>query len=84
MDVIYVENLTKQYRGGVRALDGLSLTVREGEIFALLRQNGAGKSKLINILTTYLKPTEGRAQVFGRDIYTQSSAVRAVIACVSQ
>ncbi len=84
MDVIYVENLTKQYRGGVRALDGLSLTVREGEIFALLGQNGAGKSTLINILTTYLKPTEGRAQVLGRDIYTQSSAVRAVIACVAQ
>ncbi len=84
MNAIYVENLTKQYRGGVRGLDGLSLTVEMGEIFSLLGQNGAGKSTLIHILTTYLKPTGGRAEVFGKDLYTRASEIRASIACVAQ
>jgi len=42
MAAIRVENLTKKYKNGVQALDGLTLTVKEGEIFSLLGQNGAG------------------------------------------
>lgn len=53
MEAILINNLTKVYREGKKALDNLSMTVQEGEIFTLLGQNGAGKSTLINTLTTY-------------------------------
>ena len=84
MAAILVENLVKQYRNGVQALNGLSLTVNAGEIFSLLGQNGAGKSTLINILTTYLCPTSGNIQVFEKDIYREAPAIRTEIACVAQ
>ncbi|MFR1722796.1 ATP-binding cassette domain-containing protein [Emergencia timonensis] len=84
MEAIAVENLTKQYHNGVQALNGLSLTVGEGEIFSLLGQNGSGKSTLINILTTYLLPTSGKAVLFGKDVSTEASAIRPQIACVAQ
>lgn len=84
MEAIVVENLTKQYRNGVQALNGLSLTVGEGEIFSLLGQNGSGKSTLINILTTYLLPTSGRAVLFGKDVKREASSIRSKIACVAQ
>lgn len=84
MTAIQVNNLVKRYQNGVQALNGLSLTVEEGEIFSLLGQNGAGKSTLINILTTYLRPTSGEVQMFGNDIYNEAMAIRAQIACVAQ
>ncbi|MCQ5130615.1 ABC transporter ATP-binding protein [Butyricicoccus faecihominis] len=84
MAVIQVENLVKQYQNGVRALNGLSLTVNAGDIFSLLGQNGAGKSTLINILTTYLRPTAGTIQMLDKDIGREASAIRAAIACVAQ
>ena len=59
MNAIFTEYLIKKYKNGVQALDGLSLTVNEEEIFSLLGQNGAGKSTLIRILTTYLAPPSG-------------------------
>lgn len=84
MTAILVENLVKQYQNGVQALNGLSLTVEEGEIFTLLGQNGSGKSTLINILTTYLRPTSGKAEMFGQDIYRAAASIRPGIACVAQ
>ncbi len=84
MTAIYVENLVKRYKNGVQALSGLSLTVNEGEIFSLLGQNGAGKSTLINVLTTYLRPTSGKAIMFGKDVYNEAAAIRAQISCVAQ
>ena len=84
MEAIVVENLTKQYHNGVQALNGLSLTVEEGEIFSLLGQNGSGKSTLINILTTYLLPTSGRAALFGKEVSREGSSIRSKIACVAQ
>lgn len=84
MEAIVVENLTKQYHNGVQALNGLSLTVEEGEIFSLLGQNGSGKSTLINILTTYLLPTSGRAALFGKEVSREASSIRSKIACVAQ
>jgi len=53
MFVICVKDVVKKYKNGVSALNGISLSIREGEIFSLLGENGAGKSTLINILTTY-------------------------------
>lgn len=84
MPAIHVQNLIKQYKNGVRALDGLSLMVKRGEIFTLLGQNGAGKSTLINILTTYLRPTSGNAVLMGKDLYKEAKAIRSCIACAAQ
>jgi ABC-2 type transport system ATP-binding protein len=84
LEAISVDHLTKIYRNGKRALDDLSMTVQEGELFTLLGQNGAGKSTLINTLTTYLSPTSGLVKVFGEDLRKNPTFVRKQIACVAQ
>ena len=76
MSAIAVEGLTKHY-GRIHALDGVSLEVREGEIFGFLGPNGAGKSTLIRLLLGYLHPTAGRGSVLGLDIVRDSVAIRA-------
>ncbi|KOM98646.1 ABC transporter ATP-binding protein [Clostridium botulinum] len=84
MLAIEIDELVKEYRNGVRALDRLSLKVKEGEIFSLLGPNGAGKSSLISILTTYYKPTSGKVTILGKDLYKDPAWVRTKIACVAQ
>lgn len=84
MYAIEAQNIVKQYKNGVQALNGLNLSVKAGEIFSLLGQNGAGKSTLIKILTTYLKPTSGYVMMLGKDIAQQADKVRSEIACVAQ
>lgn len=84
MYAIQAENIIKQYKNGVQALSGLSLSVRAGEIFSLLGENGAGKSTLIRILTTYLRPTSGKVTMFEKSIYTDATWIRSQIACVAQ
>jgi ABC-2 type transport system ATP-binding protein len=72
--VVEIDNLTKDYEVGflrkrkVRALDGLSLTVNQGEIFGFLGANGAGKTTTLKLLMRLIFPTAGRAQILGRDI----------------
>lgn len=84
MLAIEIDNLVKQYKNGVRALDGLSLKVNNGEIFSLLGPNGAGKSSLISILTTFYKPTSGNVTMLGRNLCKEPDWVRTQIACVAQ
>lgn len=84
MYAIETENIIKQYKNGVQALSGLSLSVKAGEIFSLLGENGAGKSTLIRILTTYLRPTSGEAAMLGKNIYTEAARIRSQIAYVAQ
>ena len=84
MPAIRVKNLVKQYKNGIKALDGLSLTVMRGEIFTLLGQNGAGKSTLINILTTYFRPTSGNVVILNKDLYEDAAGIRTCIACAAQ
>lgn len=84
MIAICVNDLVKKYKSGVQALNGLTLTVKEGEIFSLLGQNGAGKSTLINVLTTYLRPTSGNVTMFGKDVYREAAEIRSKISCVAQ
>lgn len=84
MYALEAKNVTKQYQGGVKALNGLTFQVRQGEIFTLLGPNGAGKSTLINILTTYLKPTSGEVIMLGRDLFSNPDWARTQIACVAQ
>ena len=60
--------LTKRYEDGLLALDGLSLTVRPGEIYCLLGANGAGKTTTINLLLNFIRPTAGSALINGIDV----------------
>ena len=84
MDAISVDRLSKVYQNGEKALDGISFTVKKGEIFSLLGPNGAGKSTLIHILTTLLRPTSGKALLMGKNVGAQSQAIRGLIASVAQ
>ena len=83
-DVIVVENLTKIFNGSLVAVDHISFNVKKGEIFGLLGPNGAGKTTTINMLTTVLKPTEGRAFILGYDVVKHASIVRRLIGIVPQ
>ena len=74
--------LTKSYGSAktlVKALDGLDLKVRQGEILVLLGPNGSGKTTLLHLLSTVLKPTAGTATVMGYDIVKQPLQVRETI-----
>lgn len=82
--IIEAQGLTKIFPGGVTAVDGVSFSVEEGEIFGFLGPNGAGKSTTIAMLTTLLKPTGGTARVAGMDITRQAYNVRLAIGYVSQ
>lgn len=73
----------KNDSGLVKALEGVNLQVREGELFGLLGPNGAGKTTLIKILVTLLLPSAGRALVDGLDVATQAGAIRQRISMVS-
>ena len=75
MTAIELDNLTKQF-GEVVAVDGLDLTVEEGEIFGFLGPNGAGKSTTINIVLDFVKPTAGQARVFGMDCQQEGERLR--------
>ena len=81
---VKTEGLTKQYKGGTRALDSLDLEVEKGKVFALLGPNGAGKTTLMRILTTQIAPTSGRAYVFGMDVKEEGSRIRGMISYVPQ
>lgn len=67
--MIRLEHLTKTYaKSGTKAVDDLSLEIRDGEIFGLLGPNGAGKSTTIKMLTGVLKPDSGRIEIGGSDM----------------
>jgi ABC-2 type transport system ATP-binding protein len=73
--LIRVEHLTKRY-GAVTAVNDISFDVPKGEVLGFLGPNGAGKSTTMKMLTCYLTPTGGRAEVAGFDVYRQSLEVR--------
>jgi ABC-2 type transport system ATP-binding protein len=81
---IEVERLVREFKGGIRAVDGIDLEVAPGEIYGFLGPNGAGKSTTVLILTTLLPPTAGRARVAGFDIVRDGPAVRAAIGAALQ
>jgi ABC-2 type transport system ATP-binding protein len=83
MDAIVTEDLHKRYKA-VQALDGVSFSVREGEVFGLLGPNGAGKSTTVRVLTTLTRPDSGRALVAGHDVVANPSGVRHSIGYVAQ
>jgi ABC-2 type transport system ATP-binding protein len=81
---IEATDLSKTYPGGVRALDGVSLTVGAGSVFGLLGPNGAGKSTTVRILTTLSRPDSGSAWVAGHDVLRHPDRVRRAIGTVGQ
>src|SRR3954447_10946007 len=76
---IEVLRLVREFKGGVRAVDGIDLEVAEGEIYGFLGPNGAGKSTTVHVLTTLLPPTSGSARVAGHDVVKEGAAVRDAI-----
>jgi ABC-2 type transport system ATP-binding protein len=76
---IEVVGLVRDFKGGVRAVDGIDLEVAPGEIYGFLGPNGAGKSTTVLILTTLLPPTAGSARVAGFDVVRNGSDVRRAI-----
>src|SRR5829696_227833 len=81
---IEVEGLAREYKGGVRAVDGIDLSVEPGEIYGFLGPNGAGKSTTVLMLTTLLPPSAGTARVAGHDIRREGPAVRRAIGAALQ
>lgn len=83
MEVIKVSNLKKKYKEHL-AVDNISFSVNEGELFAFLGENGAGKSTTINILCTILEKTEGEITVCGHALGKEDDAIRESIGIVFQ
>ena len=83
MNAIDVNSLTKKF-GNSKAVDNISFTVEEGEIFGFLGPHGAGKSTTMMILTTLLKPTSGHALVGGYNVVSEAKKVREKIGFVQQ
>jgi ABC-2 type transport system ATP-binding protein len=83
LNAIEVNSLTKKF-GSSKAVDNISFTVEEGEIFGFLGPNGAGKSTTMMILTTLLKPTSGHALVGGYNVVSEAKKVREKIGFVQQ
>jgi ABC-2 type transport system ATP-binding protein len=83
MDMIKTTNLTKKY-GELKAVDGINLSIKQGEIFGLLGPNGAGKTTTLMMLSSLLKPTSGTAEVNGYDTVSRAGKVRESIGMVFQ
>lgn len=84
MPALSVKNLTKTYANGIVALRGINLEVAEGDFFALLGQNGAGKSTTIGIICSLVNKTSGTVSVFGHDIDHDLDAAKLCIGVVPQ
>ena len=84
MPAVEVRGLVREFKGGIRAVDGLDLEVAPGEIYGFLGPNGAGKTTSVRILTTLLRPTAGVARVAGRDVVAEADAVRREIGVALQ
>jgi len=80
---IKIEQVHKNF-GSLQALNGIDLTINQGEFFALLGPNGAGKSTLINILAGLLKPSCGKVSVMGHDVVSDYQAARMALGVVPQ
>ncbi len=84
MYALQINNLTKTYENGVKALKGISLNVEQGDYFALLGPNGAGKSTTISITTSLVKKTAGQVSIFDVDIDENFSKAKQYVGVVPQ
>ena len=76
MPAIEVVGLEREYKGGLKAVDGIDLQVEAGEVYGFLGPNGAGKTTTVRMLVTLLRPTGGRATVAGFDVAKEPQKVR--------
>ena len=83
-NALQISHLSKVYKNGFKALDDINLTVKKGEIFALLGENGAGKTTLISTICGLTTPTAGRVTVNGFDTLKEYRKTRALIGLVPQ
>jgi ABC-2 type transport system ATP-binding protein len=74
--LLEIEDLVKLYRTGVRANDGITLSIAPGEVFGLLGHNGAGKTTLVNQVVGLLRPTSGSIRIDGRDVVADPGLAR--------
>lgn len=84
MKALSITNLHKTYPNGFVALKGVNLEIEEGDFFALLGANGAGKSTTIGIISSLINMTSGQVNVFGHDVLTDTSRAKACIGLVPQ
>lgn len=84
MPALTISNLKKTYPNGFTALKGVDLTVSQGEFFALLGANGAGKSTMIGIISSLFPQTDGTVQIFGVDLHKNPSLAKSYLGIVPQ
>ncbi len=75
---VEAKSLVKQF-GNIRALDGVSFNIKQGEIFGLIGPNGAGKTTTLRTISTLILPTSGSVEIFGLDAVSQAAEVRKII-----
>ena len=83
-DLISINNLSKTYKNGLKALNNVSLNIKKGEILAMLGPNGAGKTTLISIICGIVTPSSGKVDVDGFDIIKEYRETRSKIGLVPQ
>lgn len=84
MYALEIKGLTKQYKNGVQALQGIDLCVEQGDFYALLGHNGAGKSTTIGIISSLVNKTDGTVKVFGYDLDKNLAELKQQIGLVPQ
>jgi ABC-2 type transport system ATP-binding protein len=84
MTAIFAEQLVKHFGPEIRAVDGIDLDVPEGQVFGFLGQNGSGKTTTVRMLTTLLRPTSGRAEVAGIDVFAHPDRIRKKVGVAMQ
>lgn len=84
MNALEISGLKKTYQGGVEALKGIDLTVRQGDFFALLGPNGAGKSTTIGVISSLVNKSAGKVKVFSYDIDSDLEQAKAQLGLVPQ
>ncbi|MCX7995609.1 MAG: ABC transporter ATP-binding protein [candidate division WOR-3 bacterium] len=78
MQAVIIQNLYKNF-GNIKAVDGISLEIAQGEIFGLIGPNGAGKTTTLRMIATLLKPSSGTIEVFGFNVEKEDNRVRELI-----
>ncbi len=84
MNALSIHNLRKTYSNGFEALKGIDLEVKQGDFFALLGANGAGKSTAIGIISSLVNATSGTVKIFGYDVKTQRNLAKSCLGLVPQ
>lgn len=84
MNALDIKQLSKTYANGVQALKGIDLTIKNGDFFALLGANGAGKSTTIGLITTLLNKTSGSISICGYDLHEEPEKAKSCLGLVPQ